>query len=60
MTDSQKWCIWLLVLAVGFVAALCAGGTWLAVMVYIVGRLAGSIGALALVGAIKSAHPRRA
>ena len=60
MTDSQKWCIWLLVLAVGFVAALCAGGAWLVVMVYIVGRLGGSIGILVLVGAIRSAHSRRA
>jgi biotin transporter BioY len=60
MTDSQKWCIWLPVLAVGFVAAFCAGGTWLAVMIYIVGRLAGRIGVLVLIGAAASAHARRA
>jgi hypothetical protein len=60
MSDSQKWCIWAVVLVgVGLVAAFVGGPYALAVFVYVVARLAGQIGGLCLVAVAVTALRKR-
>ncbi len=43
MTDSQKWCIWILVLIVAALAGLFVGGPWAFVVLFAVARIVASI-----------------